>query len=200
MRFGEKFLCELPLFSPCPPCLRGEMTFLQWSHGCWVAGGRPRGAKRLKRPSSLGQRRNEKGRLFSRQRIHGQLAECKLAEGTDGRVIIGQNRTFFPITPLSIHTHAIYRARTSHAGHRPGTPRHLWLTESSGRLYSSTASAAWARPGGGPDRSPPACPIGMIDFSQPSTPSPPPDYRIFVQAAACRCLARACFRRLTLRV
>jgi len=27
VRFGEEFLCELPLFSPCPPCLRGEMTF-----------------------------------------------------------------------------------------------------------------------------------------------------------------------------
>ncbi len=31
VRFGEEFLCELPLFSPCPPCLCGEMTFLKWS-------------------------------------------------------------------------------------------------------------------------------------------------------------------------
>ena len=33
-RFGEKFLCELLLFSPCPPCLRGKITFFQWSHSC----------------------------------------------------------------------------------------------------------------------------------------------------------------------
>ncbi len=30
-RFGGEFLCELLLFSPCPSCLRGEITFFQWS-------------------------------------------------------------------------------------------------------------------------------------------------------------------------
>ena len=28
-RLEEEFLCELLLFSPCPPCLRGEITFFQ---------------------------------------------------------------------------------------------------------------------------------------------------------------------------